>query len=275
MAEDLHLNPLTGNRDFDGLIAEFAKLRGEDEMEAARTQIWEKYGVEGAVFISDMASFSSTSRKIGVCHFLKIIHRARQIIAPLIAANNGLLLKCDADNCYAFFERVDDAIQASFDVNAALFAHNEDFGIAEQIYLSVGIDYGRVLLIGDLEFFGDPVNTASKLGEDLVHRLLRVVLVCEKHAGSAERLDDFAAVGCQERRTAAEHRNVQRVAQPAGAAEFRDRLTEPARVTDDPDLPRLQQPARDGDVFRRCPRVVQVGGPQVDRVEPKRRDLRE
>ncbi len=167
MAEDLHLNPLTGNRDFDGLIVDFAKLSGDDEMEAARTHIWEKYGTEGAVFISDMASFSSTSRKIGVCHFLKMIYRARQIIAPLIVANNGLLLKCDADNCYAFFEQVDDAIQASFDVNAALFEHNEDFGIAEQIYLSVGIDYGRVLLIGDLEFFGDPVNTASKLGEDL------------------------------------------------------------------------------------------------------------
>lgn len=167
MAEDLHLNPLTGNRDFDGLIADFANLRGEDEIEAARTHIWDKYGTEGAVFISDMASFSSTSRKIGVCHFLKMIHRARQIIAPLIAANNGLLLKCDADNCYAYFEHTDDAIRASFDVNSALFAHNEDFGIAEQIYLSVGIDFGRVLLIGDQEFFGDPVNTASKLGEDL------------------------------------------------------------------------------------------------------------
>lgn len=167
MAEDLHLNPLTGDRTFDGLIADFAKLRGEDEMEAARSHIWERYGTEGAVFISDMASFSSTSRKIGVCHFLKMIYRARQIIAPLIAANNGLLLKCDADNCYAYFEQVDDAIQAGFDVNSALFAHNEDFGIAEQIYLSVGIDYGRVLLIDDLEFFGDPVNTASKLGEDL------------------------------------------------------------------------------------------------------------
>jgi class 3 adenylate cyclase len=167
MAEDLHLNPLTGNRDFDGLITDFANLRGEDEMEAARAHIWEKFGTEGAVFISDMASFSSTSRKIGVCHFLKMIHRARQIIAPLIARNNGLLLKCDADNCYAFFEKTDDAIQASFDVNAELFAHNEEFGLAEQIYLSVGIDYGRVLLIDDLEFFGDPVNTASKLGEDL------------------------------------------------------------------------------------------------------------
>jgi class 3 adenylate cyclase len=167
MADDLHLNPLTGHHEFDSLIAAFSELRDAGEMELARQHIWERFGSEGAVFISDMASFSSTSRKIGVCHFLKLIHRARQIIAPLIAKNNGLLLKCDADNCYAFFDDTDDAIRASFDINAELFRHNDEFSLTEQIYLSVGIDYGRVLLIGDVDFFGDPVNTASKLGEDL------------------------------------------------------------------------------------------------------------
>jgi len=167
MAEDLHLNPLTGHREFDALIAAFSELRDAREIELAQQHIWERFGTEGAVFISDMASFSSTSRKIGVCHFLKLIHRARQIIAPLIAKNHGLLLKCDADNCYAFFDSTDDAIRASFDINEALFRHNDEFSLPEQIYLSVGIDYGRVLLVGDVDFFGDPVNTASKLGEDL------------------------------------------------------------------------------------------------------------
>ena len=170
MADDLHLNPLTGHGEFDRLIAEFSELRDAAAMESARQAIWEQFGVEGAVFISDMASFSSMSRKIGVCHFLKLIHRARQIIAPLIAKNDGLLLKCDADNCYAFFDNTDDAIRASFDINAELFRHNDEFSLDEQICLSVGIDYGRVLLIGDREFFGDPVNTASKLGEDLAIR---------------------------------------------------------------------------------------------------------
>ena len=170
MAEELHLNPLTGHGEFDRLIAEFSELREPAAMESARLEIWERFGVEGAVFISDMASFSSTSRKIGVCHFLKLIHRARQIIAPLVARNDGLLLKCDADNCYAFFDSTDDAIHASFDINAELFRHNDEFSLNEQIHLSVGIDYGRVLLVGDKEFFGDPVNTASKLGEDLAIR---------------------------------------------------------------------------------------------------------
>ena len=170
MAEVAFHEPLTGHAKFDELVARFADEPDPDKAEGIRRSIWDKFGTEGTVFISDMASFSSTSRKVGVCHFLKMIHRARQIIAPIIEGNNGVLLKCDADNCYAFFEKPDDAINASFEVNSALFKANDSFGIAEQIYLSVGIDYGRVLLVGDVDFFGDPVNTASKLGEDLAIR---------------------------------------------------------------------------------------------------------
>lgn len=167
MAETLILAPLTGHAEFDSLIADLADAPDVDSAKAIAAQVWEKFGTEGAVFISDMASFSSTSRKLGVCHFLMLIHRARQIIRPIIDANNGTLLKCEADNCYAFFKKTDDAIQASLDVNAVLFEINQKLELSDQVNLSVGIDYGRVLLIGDREFFGDPVNTASKLGEDL------------------------------------------------------------------------------------------------------------
>lgn len=170
MAEVAFHEPLTGHAEFDDLIARFADEPDPDRAEGIRRGIWDRFGTEGTVFISDMASFSSTSRKVGVCHFLKMIHRARQIIAPIVEGNNGTLLKCDADNCYAFFEQPDDAIRASYEINAALFKSNDAFGISEQIYLSVGIDYGRLLLIGDVDFFGDPVNTASKLGEDLAIR---------------------------------------------------------------------------------------------------------
>jgi class 3 adenylate cyclase len=169
---------LTGHAEFDALIAAFAAERDANKAEAIRQSIWDGFGTEGAVFISDMASFSSTSRKIGVCHFLKLIHRTRQIIGPIIESNNGMLLKFDADNCYAYFANADDAIKASFDINSAIFSSNEEFGLAEQIYLSVGIDYGRLLLVGDSDFFGDPVNTSSKLGEDLAVRA--EVLITER-----------------------------------------------------------------------------------------------
>ncbi|MGI9233669.1 MAG: adenylate/guanylate cyclase domain-containing protein [Woeseiaceae bacterium] len=164
------IDPLTGHTEFDSMIAEFSDETDADKAESVRQNIWDRFGTDGTVFISDMASFSSTSRKLGVCHFLKLIHRTRQLVGPVVERNNGLLLKCDADNCYAFFREPDDAINASFDASAALYKLNESFGLTEQIYLSIGIDYGRVLLIDDVDFFGDPVNTASKLGEDLAVR---------------------------------------------------------------------------------------------------------
>ncbi len=170
MAEVAFNEPLTGHAEFDDLIAKFSDEPDAARAEEIRLSIWDRFGTDGTVLISDMAGFSSTSRKVGVCHFLKMIHRTRQIIAPVVESNNGIFLKCDADNCYAFFDKPDDAIKASFEINAALFEANDDFELGEEINVSIGIDYGRILLIADVEFFGDPVNTASKLGEDLAIR---------------------------------------------------------------------------------------------------------
>ncbi len=153
--------------EFDQLIASFSASGEAAEQEDIRLSIWDRFGTTGATFISDMANFSSTSRTQGVCHFLKLIHRTRETVAPIIASNNGLLLKCDADNCYAYFENPSDALRASIEVNAALLNMNQSRDLAEHVYLSVGIDYGRLLLVGDEDYYGDPVNTASKLGEDL------------------------------------------------------------------------------------------------------------
>ena len=149
------------------MISAYSGAADTDEKNSIRNSIWERFGTSGATFISDMANFSVTSRRLGICHFLKLIHRARETVAPLVAANNGTLLKCDADNCYAFFHKTDDAIQASFDINAELFCANQGLPLEDHIYLSVGIDHGDLLLVGSEDFYGDPVNTASKLGEDL------------------------------------------------------------------------------------------------------------
>jgi adenylate cyclase len=153
--------------EFDQLIADLSAAADEEEQGIIRKAIWDRFGTSGATFISDMANFSRTSRSHGICHFLKLIHRAREVVRPAVTANGGVLLKCDADNCYAYFEDAGKAIQASFDINAELFRRNQELELDEHIYLSVGVDYGDLLLVGTSDFYGDPVNTASKLGEDL------------------------------------------------------------------------------------------------------------
>jgi class 3 adenylate cyclase len=156
--------------EFDQLIGQLAAADDKDEQGTIRKAIWDRFGTTGVSFISDMAGFSSTSRSMGVTHFLKLIHRAREIIRPAIVANQGLFLKHDADNCYAFFESPGDAVRAALQINRELFHANQQRNLNEHIFLSVGIDYGELLLIGESDYYGDPVNTASKLGEDLAIR---------------------------------------------------------------------------------------------------------
>ena len=152
------------------MIAAYSASTDPAKQVAIRDSIWTRFGQTGTTFISDMANFSSISRSLGICHFLKLIYRARNTVGPIIASNSGMLLKCDADNCYAYFEHTDDAIRASMEINSALFEANQQLALEDHIYLAVGIDYGDLLLVGSEDFYGDPVNTASKLGEDLATR---------------------------------------------------------------------------------------------------------
>jgi adenylate cyclase len=156
--------------EFNALIENFSRCRNSGQRLQAERALWDRFGTAGTAFISDMAGFSSTSRAFGICHFLKLIRQAREIIAPTILEHDGLFLKCDADNCYAFFESPDAAISASLDINGKLFQRNQDEEPEDHIFVAVGIDYGDMLLIGSDDYYGDPVNTASKLGEDIADR---------------------------------------------------------------------------------------------------------
>lgn len=158
----------TGESDeFFRLVAEYSRSRDDALRSKIDDEIWQRFGRRGTALISDMAGFSKISRSHGICHYLGLIHRVRRLWAPMISDHGGQLLKCEADNCYAFFERTDDALAASVAVHEALSAANAVEAAGDRVFLSIGIDYGELLLIGDEDYFGDPVNTASKLGEDL------------------------------------------------------------------------------------------------------------
>ncbi|MDG2124629.1 MAG: hypothetical protein P8J87_13075 [Verrucomicrobiales bacterium] len=76
-------------------------------------------------------------------------------------------MKFEADNAFSVFPRLEMAIEASVALNAAVACENEKFPEDFAIRLSIGLDHGRILLLEGRDYFGDPVNTACKLGEDL------------------------------------------------------------------------------------------------------------
>jgi len=155
---------------FDGFLARFSDAGDVAERSKVEEEVWDHFGTHGAVFISDMSGFSRTTRALGICHFLACIRAVRPVVARAVGEHSGILLKCETDNCYAFFPEVDQAIRAAIDINNELHGLNRAGAGPDKLYISVGIDYGKLLLIGEVEYFGDPVNTASKLGEDLAAR---------------------------------------------------------------------------------------------------------
>jgi class 3 adenylate cyclase len=65
------------------------------------------------------------------------------------------------------FDDVLSAVRAAMALNTAFAAINQFTDDEFDIRVSIGIDYGDVLLIGGPDYFGDTVNRASKLGEDV------------------------------------------------------------------------------------------------------------
>ena len=86
---------------------------------------------------------------------------------PVIESHGGTVVKFEADNCFAMFDDSLSAVRCGIGLNLAFDAANIVTPVELDIHVSVGIDRGRVLVVDHyLEFFGNAVNCASKLGED-------------------------------------------------------------------------------------------------------------
>jgi class 3 adenylate cyclase len=77
------------------------------------------------------------------------------------------MIKYEADNCFAVFPDPLTAVHAAIAMQHAFRAANLLTSEDLDIHISCGIDYGKILVIGHEDCFGDPVNRASKMGEDL------------------------------------------------------------------------------------------------------------
>jgi len=108
---------------------------------------------------------------------------------PTIEACGGTVVKAEADNLYCLFASVDDAVRAAREITERLGTVNVLLPSGRRLYASIGVGYGDILVLGDEDLFGDEVNLASKLGEDVAGE--GVVLLTE--AARAELGPDAAA----------------------------------------------------------------------------------
>jgi class 3 adenylate cyclase len=156
--------------EFHDLLLSYSHADAE-EKKKLEAELWAEYGHEAAVFVLDMSGFSLLTQKYGVIHYLSMVSRMHVTVEPVIEHHRGQVVKFEADNCFAQFPNPVDAIQAAIAINHSFSGMNLLTAGEFDIVISCGIDYGKILLVEEgKDFFGNPVNRASKLGEDLADR---------------------------------------------------------------------------------------------------------
>ena len=153
--------------DFFDRLEKYAHSLDDDERSAINKDLWDTYGVQQAVLVLDMSGFSRLSNKHGLTHYLSMVQRMRTTVGPVVESHDGHVVKFEADNCYARFPEVVDAVNAAVAYLHALETMNLKTPDEFDIHASIGIDFGAFLLVKKTDFWGEPVNTACRLGEDL------------------------------------------------------------------------------------------------------------
>jgi adenylate cyclase len=139
------------------------RLEQPECVEAIDAQIQQTFVEIHAILILDMSGFSKLVEEFFIIHTLTQIQQMRGVVVPILEAHQGRVLKLEADNVYAIFPSVEDAVTGATAMLQQLALVN--------IHASIGIGYGELIMIADeqgyRDAFGNQMNLASKLGEDL------------------------------------------------------------------------------------------------------------
>ena len=156
-----------------------------DRRDEITREVDRRFRRDVALMVLDSSGFTRTTRLRGIIHFLALLERLRRIVSPIVARRGGRILKTEADNIFAVFDSPAQAVSCADEILRSLQAANEALPAADEIYVSIGIGYGSVLLVEPDEMYGDEMNLTCKLGEDLARRG-EVLLTPTAHANLGE-----------------------------------------------------------------------------------------
>lgn len=159
-----NLHPQASRAVIEELIQQ--RLLPTTDTAAIDARIWELFGEEWAIVYTDLVGFSRKVEAFGIIHFLQIIYQSRQLFEPIVEHYQGQILKEEGDSFLMIFRDPVAALQATFAMQHAAETFSQDKADEDRIDLCVGLGWGRVLKIDEVDVFGAEVNSACKLGED-------------------------------------------------------------------------------------------------------------
>ncbi len=151
---------------FEAYLLQYVGESNKVERAQIEERLWQEFGAAKAVLVMDVSRFSFLTERYGIVYNLSMVRRMQLTSQPVIEQAGGQVVKFEADNCFAMFDDVLSTVKAAIALHKAfdeinVHAH-EDFDTR----VGIGIDFGKILLIGGPDYFGMAVNRASKLGED-------------------------------------------------------------------------------------------------------------
>jgi class 3 adenylate cyclase len=137
------------------------------QREGVEDVIREEFEETLAIFVLDVSGFSASVATNGILPFLARVSQMRATVVPAIEARGGEVVKFIADDVMAAFPTVDAALAAALEIRAAI---DVGLGVPQEdmrFQVCIGIGYGPTLHVPSTDLWGDEVNLAFKLGEDI------------------------------------------------------------------------------------------------------------
>ncbi|MFA5935652.1 MAG: adenylate/guanylate cyclase domain-containing protein [Patescibacteria group bacterium] len=153
--------------DLDRLLDE--RIEHPEKLKSVDLKIKKAFEKERTIFVLDMSGFSKVVQRYGIIHYLAMIRRMRRFVGPAVERNKGVVVKFEADNCFAVFNRPDDALAAAIDIHHDLDVANIVTADESDVLVSIGIGHGKIMLACD-DMYGNELNLAAKLGEDVAEK---------------------------------------------------------------------------------------------------------
>ena len=160
-----------------------------ERIEQITARIKDVFEEERTIMVLDMSGFTRATQEGNVISFLLSINQMQRLATPVVEEHGGIVVRADHDNLTCLFDDVPSAIAASREITGRLESANVILPSDKELYASIGIGHGRILNVENETIYGNEVNLASKLGEDIANQ--REVLLTTNAADQVESDADF------------------------------------------------------------------------------------
>ena len=165
---DQPLSELNSTANLEKLLDELGEH--PERIEDIKQRVDEIFKQERTVMILDMSGFTRMTHQGQLISYLLMINQMKRLALPCIESAGGILIKAEHDNLTCLLDAVEDALKASKEITERLASANVILPSDRELYVSIGIGHGEILNVANEDIYGDEVNLASKLGEDIAEQ---------------------------------------------------------------------------------------------------------